>query len=176
MTCSAKFLFYICFANPNLFMRYLIFMFMAVPCCLFAQTLSRQSLHSLGGSMHGVNLTLQHTVGQSSNFSVFTQDQLSLRQGFLHGYADDNLAANQHNALLIFPNPNHGYFTLQTALPVSGELQVMVFNAFGQVVPQFDCPAQSAASISLSLPTGLYFIRAVLPSKQILHSRFIVAL
>lgn len=157
-------------------MRYFIFMFMAVPCCLFAQTLSRQSIHSFGGSMHGVNLNLQHTVGQSSNFSVFTQDQLSLRQGFLHGYADDNLAANQNNALLIFPNPNHGNFTLQTALPVSGELQVMVFNAFGQVVSQFDCPAQSAASISLSLSTGLYFIRAVLPSKQILHSRFIVAL
>ena len=156
-------------------MRFLLVFLFLTPVCLLAQSLSRQSIHSLGGSLQTAGVGLQQTLGQSSNFAVFGADGLSLRQGFLQGYADGaSLSVNQ-GEWLIFPNPNDGTFTLSADFSYSGFLKVLIFNSIGQQVSGLECPANGALPVTLSLAPGLYILKAVLPSGKNIHSRFIIA-
>lgn len=156
-------------------MRLVCFFILLLPFGLSAQKLSRQSLHCLGSSPSTSSLLLQQNVGQSSPVSVFFSDSLSLRQGFLQGLRSSYSAYISSEEWIVFPNPNNGTFTLTSKMTYTEPLALQVYNALGQQVCTLEHPASGVATFTLSLPSGLYILRAELPMKKSMHTRFILA-
>jgi hypothetical protein len=156
-------------------MRYFFFFLMAtLSLGASAQSLSRQSMHALGGTLQSSSLTLQQTLAQSSNHTVFNAQDLSLRQGFLQGYLNHSAIHSEEGSLTLFPNPNHGSFTLRTHFNFDHTLMLHVFNAIGEEVLLLECPAAGEKFLNLSLAPGLYFLSAQLSSQKSVHTKFII--
>ena len=66
-----------------------------------------------------------------------------------------NVDENVASTFNVYPNPNHGTFTVQMA---QGLEQVRVMNSVGQVVNMFNAQSAKQFEVAMNLPTGLYFV------------------
>jgi len=91
---------------------------------LRAQSIIRQSLGSVGGSLQTSEITIQYCVAQASSTFTSTHSHAALRQGFIQA----PYLAKQENIkprdVLVFPNPGSGLFHIRCAFEAGDHFSI----------------------------------------------------
>lgn len=66
----------------------------------------------------------------------------------------------QQPAFDIFPNPNHGRFTVITNEPVSGQMELVIFSSTGSMIKSVKINPPCAVDLNASLAPGIYYLRS----------------
>ena len=61
----------------------------------------------------------------------------------------------------LFPNPNHGSFTLNISSPIKEDATIIITNMLGEKIKEITATTNTDAQIQLDSPPGIYFILAV---------------
>jgi hypothetical protein len=78
-------------------------------------------------------------------------------------------------SVILFPNPNHGQFTIESSV-VSGQSLVEVYNMFGErVFTQYSLPGSQCQLNLSNQPAGIYLYRIInADSKSIATGKFVI--
>jgi beta-glucanase (GH16 family) len=92
--------------------------------------------------------------GYPDNTTTFPAE---MEVDYVRVYTDEisNVNEESTSSFNVYPNPNHGTFTVQMA---QGLEQVRVMNSVGQVVNMFNAQSAKQFEVAMNLPTGLYFV------------------
>ena len=70
-------------------------------------------------------------------------------------------------AISIFPNPNHGSFTLNISSVTKEDATITITNMLGEKIEEFTTVTNQQTQIQLFTPPGIYFITATTNSQTI---------
>jgi hypothetical protein len=66
----------------------------------------------------------------------------------------------QPASLTVYPNPNHGAFTIRLSGINANEATITITNTLGQLIKELTLPTGTETPIQLNAPPGIYFITA----------------
>ena len=94
-----------------------------------------------------------YTVTGTDNNGCTSSTVIVLKANSCNGISEQSNKGN--NEILIYPNPNSGEFTIQSA----SDIRLTLTNELGQVIKTIDLSAQNNYSVSVTtLANGIYFI------------------
>lgn len=143
-------------------MRLFILVFLLIYShCANTQIIVRSSINSLGNVRVNQKISLSQTIGQSANFSVFTQHNVQLRQGFQQANQGVNSKTkNNQLQFSIYPNPNHGKFTVLFKERVSEKMSFRLVDNLGRVCKEDVILVNGQkCNFIFKLPSGVYFLQ-----------------
>ncbi|RYM32379.1 T9SS type A sorting domain-containing protein [Brumimicrobium glaciale] len=126
----------------------------------YAQSIARSSLNSFGNSVQKNGIRLTQTAGQSSNYSVFNSTELSieLRQGFQQ--TNNHLIHDKKGLqFILYPNPNHGSFSIQFDERIYGEIKYRLFDNQGRIYSENKLSTAGTHLFNFNLPAGSYILQ-----------------
>ena len=90
---------------------------------------------------------------------------------------DDNSGTTDINDtrtknIVIYPNPNNGYFTINLSQVSSGN--IVIYNSLGQVIRNVSITNQSEWKINKALPKGVYLLKLELQNQKGIIQKLIV--
>jgi hypothetical protein len=141
-----------------------------------AQTIVRSSLSSFGNTYHDDKLVIHQTAGQSANTAVFSENNLTIRQGFQQ--PPKTSFSRISNALLkldLSPNPNNGNFNLKVELEQNGNYEYTIINLLGSSL--YSGKGISGKNNNISCPnlaSGIYFVKVSQSGAMLGQIKFIV--
>jgi hypothetical protein len=125
-----------------------------------AQSLVRQSINTSGQLLVGKELAISQTIGQPSNFSVFNQQKVQLRQGFQQTGQNNLNSVKSYLEFNIFPNPNHGELTVRFSERMNECVQVALYDNLGKLCLTENIPVNGLQmQLSFSVLPGMYFLK-----------------
>ena len=78
-----------------------------------------------------------------------------------------NLSNEAVASIHIFPDPNHGTFTLNVPSATKEDIKVSITNMAGQQVKQLMIPVNRDTQVQLQVAQGTYYLSALINSKQV---------
>lgn len=124
-----------------------------------AQRIVRNSINSAGNVENNSSIKLSQTIGQSANFSVLSHQNLQLRQGFQQVQNTGYSSNNKQLKFSIYPNPNHGDFTVLFDKRVGETLYFRLFDNLGKICKDISTEINGQKqNLHFKLPTGIYFL------------------
>lgn len=138
--------------------------------------LERAVVANAGGTISDGTITMQYTVGQpvvgtATNGTMtgtfgFWSDALQVSS------VDGGIIVGAITALSVTPNPLAGDGTVNIALARSGPVEVLLYDAAGQIVERLFDGTRPAGSFSVAidasgLASGAYFVAARVPGSMV---------
>ena len=142
----------------------------------FAQNIIRSNISSFGSQLSNGEYTISQTVGQSSNTSVFVNEKASVRQGFQQPLKSDSKSIQ--NELLnysIYPNPNHGIFTIDIEMLKDEEFEFEIHNILGAKVYKDIAHSKIKKNVNIAgLSAGVYLLNIIENNYSLGKIKFVI--
>ena len=142
-------------------------LFSALACLVFlsidvdGQVIKRQSLGTLGGSLHAGSLTIQQTVGQPSITSSTYSGSSSLRSGFMQPTVILESLVTGVQDLKVYPIPTATNATLLYRLKANDIIEIRDVKSIVVKKYELDSEQESWQLELFELSSGVYFIIVV---------------
>ncbi len=159
--------------------------FFALLCTLTFTQLQAQRVYLLkstastsGGVIFSTqsNVAINQTIGQSSLTNAFSNQKITLLQGFQHPMFSAGTGYTQTN-ISIYPNPSSGIVYIKTIAEVqSVALKVNLYTTEGKLIKEA-IPVKTSPPYSLnftSLPKGLYLLKVFKKNGTPLHATLLM--
>ncbi len=135
--------------------------------------IQRSSINSFGSVVQKNNLRLSQSAGQPSNIGRMTDEENRfIQQGFQQPIYTSRI--ENEIELVIFPNPNNGYFSVQSNSWLEGNIKLRLYDSQGRLY--FSHPYDSGRLFNVTIPdrleSGLYTI--VVKDKQSIYSQKLI--
>lgn len=137
---------------------------------LRAQNFTPDVISSGGNSIIKSGYSLSYTIGEMTLVKTVVSPSGMLTQGFeqpdwkktaqIAGFSGID------GAVALFPNPANDFVHLQYELPVSGEMQMAVYNSLGQQVSanytdRYNAGKKTFTIYTADLAAGVYYVNAL---------------
>ncbi len=140
--------------------------------------IQKSSTSISGGALHSkqYKISLNQTIGQSSLTNSFSNQKITLLQGFQHPMFSAGTGYTQTN-VSIYPNPSSGIVYIKTIAKVqSVALKVNLYTTEGRLIKEA-IPLKTSPPYSLNftnLPKGLYLLKVFKKNGTPLHATLLM--
>jgi hypothetical protein len=143
---------------------------------LNAQIITRSVISSFGNSASNSSFYLSQTIGQPAGFSAFSNNEISLNQGFEQAFLLLDASEKKELNFKIYPNPNNGSFTIMSDLSRGETFEILIFDLLGKPIFSRQGEAGTPLHIDISglLASGAYAIKIVADNGSIFSTRLII--
>ena len=146
-----------------------------------AQTISRQSVGTIGKSFSNNEMTVQQSIGQSYGTSSRHQNTVHVHPGFIQRQqlflVEENTLTDLPIELLIYPNPSAAFVQFSAEEPsenVDETIQIEVFSIDGVRIFSNQIPNLSSYILDCSSwSSGSYIIHISRNNRQLYYAKLI---
>ncbi len=135
--------------------------------------IQRSSINSFGSVVQKNNLRLSQSAGQPSNVGLMADNEnRSIQQGFQQPIYTSGIGKEVE--LVIFPNPNNGYFSVQSNSWLEGDIKLHLYDSQGRLCfsHSYDSGRLFNVTILDRLESGLY--TAVVKDNHTIYSQKLI--
>lgn len=77
---------------------------------------------------------------------------------------DVNNISNETSDIIVSPNPNRGFFTINISSAISQQVEIIITNMLGQKIKEYTTQTNNLLEVYITTPPGIYLISAVTAS------------